>query len=118
MTFWHTLTGITRFGIELSRSALGFGERMVPWPLSVVPRVLRLPLDVAADVAALAAGSPTSHAPHDAGRSRAPHAPRSRHRAPDRGTIAGAASDGAARANVLAAAVQRAAHRDDRRLPQ
>ena len=65
MTLWSTLTGITRFGIEISRSALGFGERLVPWPLSLVPRALRLPLDVAADVAALVTGSPTAFAPRD-----------------------------------------------------
>ena len=60
MTLWSTLTGITRFGIDLSRSALSLGERYTPWPLSLVPRVLRLPLDVVADVAARVAGSPAA----------------------------------------------------------
>ena len=69
MVSWSTLgtlAAITRFGIEISRSALGFGERLVPWPLSLVPRMLRLPLDVVADVTGLAAGTPTAHVPRDA----------------------------------------------------
>jgi pimeloyl-ACP methyl ester carboxylesterase len=57
MGLLSTLTGITRFGIDLSRNALSFGERITPWPLSIVPRTMRLPLDVAATVAAHLGGS-------------------------------------------------------------
>lgn len=57
MQIWSTLLGLTfapirltRFGIEISRSALTFGERAAPWPVSMVPRAMRVPLDVAADI--------------------------------------------------------------------
>lgn len=103
MILWSTLAGITRFGIELSRSALSLGERYSPWPLSLVPRVLRLPLDVAADMAALVAGSPAMEAARD---DRATSQPRRAstppaqtpfpppYTEPRTATIAGARSDG------------------------
>lgn len=110
MTLWSTLTGITRFGIEISRSALGLGERLVPWPLSLFPRALRLPLDIAADIAQLVAGSPTAHAPRDDDATAPPPASRPHARRagvpkhatpqpapytePRTATIAGARSDG------------------------
>ena len=73
MSLWSTLTTVTRVGLDLSRSALAFGERVSPWPLSIVPRVLRLPVDFAADVVGHVAGSPVTHAPPPASGGRPPH---------------------------------------------
>ena len=88
MSLWSTLTTVTRVGLDLSRSALAFGERVSPWPLSIVPRVLRLPVDFAADVVGHVAGSPVTHAPPPASGGRPPHDE------PHVATIAGARSDG------------------------
>jgi 3-oxoadipate enol-lactonase len=82
MELWSTLSGITRFGIDLSRYTLSLSEGITPWPLSLVPRALRIPLDVAADLAAQLGGSaatanpdaPSSHRDDERAEKRAPAA--------------------------------------------
>lgn len=110
MKVWTTAWGVARFGIEVSRDVLRFGERLAPWPLSLVPRTLRLPLD---GIIGLAGTLTTQPAPvPDLGanppeRARPPRAERTpareRRTPPDEhrtATIAGARSDGAADAPV------------------
>ncbi|MBY0276646.1 alpha/beta hydrolase [Candidatus Binatia bacterium] len=86
MQIWSTLFGLTsapirltRFGIEISRSALSLGEHLTPWPISLVPRALRVPLDVAADLVGTVVASFDAATPHEGVHT---------------ATIAGARSDG------------------------
>lgn len=51
MSVWTTLSSVARFGVEASRDLLRFGERVSPWPLSLIPRTARLPLDIAVGLA-------------------------------------------------------------------
>lgn len=106
MNVWSTLVALTGFGIEISRGALTLGERFTPWPVSLLPRLARLPLDVAANAVRAVGG--TGSPPREP----EPTTPRRTERTPTRpterstqdrsapspdartATIAGARSDG------------------------
>jgi pimeloyl-ACP methyl ester carboxylesterase len=98
MTLWNVLTDTAAFAAGTVRGALRWGERVVPWPLSLVPRTLRLPLDVAALFVESGTEPPRGSAP-DARAREQPRAHQRRARAaaaPDehKTTIAGSRSDG------------------------
>lgn len=61
MRIWTTVTGVAQVGLATARGTLRFGERLAPWPLDLLPRLLRLPLDLVAglmeDVAAKSAAT-------------------------------------------------------------
>lgn len=106
MKVWTTAWGVARFGIEVSRDVLRFSERLSPWPLSLVPRTLRLPLDGIIGLAGTLVAEPEPVPDRDEraapvrGRARAEKRRSDQQRmAPEEhrtATIAGARSDGAA----------------------
>ena len=43
---WQLVTGTVGLCARAAQQTLAWGEHLTPWPLSLVPRTLRLPLDL------------------------------------------------------------------------
>lgn len=94
MSLWTTFTGVAQVGLAAARGTLCFGERLAPWPLDLMPRLMRLPLDLVAglvDDMVAKSPRPRSDVGADEQRGEADDAPRD---PPRTATIAGTRSEG------------------------
>lgn len=78
MSLWSTFTSSAGFVFNTTRGILRWTESAAPWPLSIVPRTLRLPLDVAAMFAPPGDAEAMARARRDTGASTRGDAPNAR----------------------------------------